>query len=220
MLKIIEHNPAGTATHTVICLHGLGASGGDLAPLARELNLPNVRFVFPEAPSIPVTLNQGYLMPAWYDIRSLDFSSDLRSDHDGVNSAGESIKRLIANEQASYGIKPENIFLMGFSQGGSIALELGLHYDKKLAGIIGLSTLPAKGTKTFDGLSIENKSTPLFLAHGQQDMVVPFQVGELVQNKLSQLGYDIAWKSYPMGHEILPQELSDLKQWFSGLLNL
>lgn len=217
MLKIIEDNPAGIATHTVICLHGLGASGNDLVPLARELSLPNVRFVFPEAPSIPVTLNQGYSMPAWYDIRSLDFSSDLRSDHDGVNNACESIKGLIANEQASYGIKPENIFLMGFSQGGSIALELGLHYDKKLAGIIGLSTLPAKGTKTFDSLSIENKSTPLFLAHGQQDMVVPFQVGELVQNKLSQLGYDAIWKSYSMGHEILPQELSDLKQWFSGL---
>lgn len=218
MLKIIEHNPANSPTHTVICLHGLGASGDDLAPLARELNLPNVRFVFPEAPSIPVTLNQGYLMPAWYDIRSLDFSSDLRSDHDGVNKACDSIKGLIANEQASYGIKPENIFLMGFSQGGSIALELGLHYDKRLAGIVGLSSLPAKGAKTFEGLSMENQSAPIFLAHGQQDMVVPYQVGELVRNKLNQLNYLIAWKSYSMGHEISPQELADLRQWFLQIL--
>ena len=212
-MKIIEHNPPSTPTHSIICLHGLGASGDDLAPLARELNLPKVRFIFPEAPSIPVTLNQGGLMPAWYDIRGLDFSSDLRSDHHGVNQSCDVVKTLIANEQASFGISPENIFLMGFSQGGSVALELGLHYGKQLAGIIGLSTLPAKGRQTFEGLTKESKTTPIFLAHGQQDSVVPYEVGELIRNKLASLDYNIAWHDYPMGHTILPQELSDLQSW-------
>jgi phospholipase/carboxylesterase len=213
-MSSIEHNPAEAITHTVICLHGLGASGSDLLPIAKQLNLPGVRFVFPSAKEISVTLNQGYRMPAWYDIKSMHFSSEFRSDHKGVDEACETVKALIADEQAAYGLGTEAIFLMGFSQGGSIALELGLHYTKKLAGIIGLSTLPAKGMKTFEGMSSENEATSIFLAHGSQDQVVPFSVGELLVKQLKER--PLTSHCYPMGHEICQQELLDIKQYLRG----
>lgn len=213
-MNLIERNPIGAVTHTVICMHGLGANGHDLAPLATSLQLPGVRFVFPSAPEIPVTLNQGYVMPAWYDIRGLDFSSELRADHAGVDAACDSIKSLMADEQSRFGLTPDKIFLMGFSQGGSIALELGLHYPKRIAGIIGLSTLPPKAKKTFENLSPENKSCPVFLAHGREDAVVPYHVGEFCQSHLEQQGYVVSWHSYSMGHEICKEELLQLRKWF------
>jgi len=213
-LKTIEYALGNAPTHTVICMHGLGASGDDLSPIGQALQLPNVRFVFPQAPTIPVTINHGHPMPAWYDVRSMDFASAVRSDHAGVDASCEAIKILIANEQAQYAIKPERIFLMGFSQGGSIALEVGLHASHRFAGIIGLSTLPAKGVKTFEHLSPESHTTPIFLAHGSRDQVVPLIVGEHIRDALKQKHYPIEWCSAPMEHTIWPEEMAALKSWF------
>lgn len=218
ILKTIEYALGNTPTHTVICMHGLGASANDLRPLAQALQLPNVRFVFPQAPDVPVTINNGYLMPAWYDVRSMDFASAVRSDHAGVDASCEAIKIVLANEQARYGIKPENIFLMGFSQGGSIALELGLHASHRFAGIIGLSTLPAKGVKTFEHLSPESHDAPIFLAHGSHDRVVPLVVGEHIRDALMKKHYQVEWCTAPMEHTIWPEEVTALKQWFMKLL--
>lgn len=214
-LQTVTYSSNHAPTHTVICMHGLGASADDLYPLAKTLQLPHVRFVFPQAPDLPVTINHGHLMPAWYDVRSMDFSSIVRSDHAGVDASCEAIKRLIANEQAHYGIKPECIFLMGFSQGGSIALELGLHAPHRFAGIIGLSTLPAKGLKTFEHLSAESLSTPIFLAHGSRDPVVPFIVGEHIRDVLLTNHYALEWNTAAMEHTIWPEEIDALRQWFS-----
>ncbi|MBP9727394.1 MAG: alpha/beta hydrolase fold domain-containing protein [Gammaproteobacteria bacterium] len=214
LLKTLEYTLGNSPTHTVICMHGLGAGADDLHPLAHTFQLPNVRFVFPQAPSIPITINNGYLMPAWYDITSMDFSSTTRSDHTGVDASCAAIKNLIANEQAQYGIKPEHIFLMGFSQGGSIALELGLHYPQRFAGIIGLSTLAAKGEKTFENVSAESQNTPVFLAHGTQDQVLPFSIGSHIQQTLKNKHYSVEWHTAAVGHTIWPEEMTALKQWF------
>jgi len=214
-LKTLECTLGNSPTHTVICMHGLGAGAEDLRPLAQSLQLPNTRFVFPQAPSIPVTINQGYSMPAWYDVRSMDFSSAIRSDHAGVDASCNAIKSLLANEQARYGIPPERVFLMGFSQGGSIALELGLHSPHRFAGIIGLSTLPAKGEKTFEHLSPESQATPIFLAHGTQDHVVPFVVAEHIHQALKKNHYAVEWYTAPMDHTIWPEEMTLLKQWMT-----
>ena len=213
-LKTIEYCLGNTPAYTVICMHGLGASANDLYSIAKALQLPSTRFVFPQAPNIPVTINNGHTMPGWYDVRSMDFASAVRSDHAGVDASCEAIKQLIANEQAQYGIPPERIFLMGFSQGGSIALELGLHSPNRFAGIIGLSTLPAKGAKTFEHLSPENQSTPIFLAHGSQDHVVPFIVGEHIRDTLLKRHYHVKWCTARMEHTIWPEEIAALKIWF------
>lgn len=204
--------------YTMICLHGLGSSGDNLRPIAQALNLPNIRFIFPQAPTLPVTLNQGRPMPAWYDIKSSDFSSAVRSDANGVDTACATIKALIANEQARYAIPPERVFLMGFSQGGSIALELGLHAEEKLAGIIGLSTLPAKAEKTFENLSPANRDTPIFLAHGSRDSVVPFSVGEHIQRQLQEKKYRLAWVSAAEEHTIWTEEITALRQWLLTII--
>lgn len=218
ILKTIEYVLGQTPTHTVICMHGLGASATDLHPLAQTLQLPNVRFVFPQAPMTPVTINNGYPMPAWYDVRSMDFSSAIRSDHAGVDTSCEAIKHLIANEQAKHGIKSDHVFLMGFSQGGSIALEVGLHDTQRFAGMIGLSTLPAKGVKTFEHLSPENKTTPIFLAHGSRDHVVPFVVGEHIRDALQKKHYEVEWHTDAVEHTIWPEEMAALKTWFQKQL--
>lgn len=217
-LKTIEYTLGNTPTHTVICMHGLGASADDLRPIAQALQLPHVRFVFPQAPTLPVTINHGHPMPAWYDVRSMDFASAVRSDHAGVDASCEAIKTLLANEQSRYGIKSEHIFLMGFSQGGSIALELGLHYPDRFAGLIGLSTLPAKGVKTFEHLTPESHSTPIFLAHGSQDHVVPLVVGEHIRDALIKKHYAVEWCTAPMDHTIWPEEVATLKLWFQKQL--
>lgn len=206
--------------YSIICMHGLGASGDDLKPLAQALALPNVRFIFPQAPTISVTINHSYPMPAWYDVKSMDFTSKVRSDHAGVDTACQTIKGWIANEQAQHGIPPERIFLMGFSQGGSIALELGLHADHAFAGIIGLSTLPAKGEKTFEDFSEASKKTPIFLAHGTQDHVVPFVVGQLMHDKLQQANYTVEWVTGAEDHTIWSEEIAALRKWLTTKIDI
>lgn len=212
-LSIIERNPNGPINYSVICLHGLGASGYDLAPLAQTFNLQGVRFVFPTAPAMPITMNQGVEMPAWYDIKNLNFNS--RAHQPDLVDSIESVHALIADEQSKQGIAPENIFVMGFSQGGAMALEVGLHYSQQLAGIVSLSAYAPRAEATFENLSSTNKGTPLFQAHGKQDSVVPLSAGEFAKDKLLALGYSLEWRAYDMAHEICIAEISDIKQWFS-----
>lgn len=218
-LKTIEYTLGNAPTYSVICMHGLGASNDDLHPVAQALALPNVRFIFPQAPNIPVGVNHGHLMPAWYDVKSMDFASAVRTDHAEVDASCEAIKHLIANEQANYGITSEHVFLMGFSQGGSIALEIGLHAKNKFAGLIGLSTIPAKGAKTFEHLSHESRETPLFLAHGSHDRVVPFVVGQHIRQILTEQKYQIEWCTAAQDHTIWQEEIAVLRQWFLRITN-
>lgn len=218
MLKTLVYQSSHTPTHSVICMHGLGASNEDLKPIAKALELPNLRFVLPQAPTRAVTINSGYPMPAWYDVKNIGFASTVYADYADVDAGCAAIKALIAQEQAQQGIAPENIFLMGFSQGGSIALEIGLHAKNTFAGIIGLSTLPAKDHETFHHLSTESRQSPIFLAHGTEDHVVPFAVGEYMRKTLKDNEYQLEFMSAPHGHSIWPEELAALKQWLVGAL--
>jgi phospholipase/carboxylesterase len=217
-MKLIEYSPKEKITHSVICLHGLGANGDDLYPLAQQLNLPGVRFVFPNAPHRPVTCNQGYVMPAWFDIQHFDVSRRYECDEVGIDASCQTVRELLANEQARYGISPQNIFLMGFSQGGSVVLEVGLHSQARFAGIIGLSTLPAKADKTFEGVSQASQQTPIFLAHGHHDDILPFNMAEQTHSRLKALDCAVTWKAYNMRHEICLQELQDLRAWIISFL--
>ncbi len=219
ILKTIEYELTGPPTYSVICMHGLGASNDDLKPIAQALALPNLRFVFPQAPTRPVTINQGYPMPAWYDVKNMSFASTIYADYADVDAGCNMIKRLIADEQAKHGIGPENIFLMGFSQGGSIALEIGLHAENEFAGIIGLSTLPAKDHHTFDYLSESSRKTPVFLAHGTQDHIVPFVVGEYIRKTLIENHYQVEWHSNDYDHTIWQDEITALRAWLLQLLS-
>lgn len=217
-LKTISYQLDNKPKYNVIFLHGLGANPDDLRPVAQALALAHVRFVLPYAPMHPITINQGYAMPAWYDIKSLGFLSSVYSDEKEVDQGCHLIKALIADEQAKYGIAASHTFLMGFSQGGSMALEIGLHSEDTFAGIIGLSTLPAKNHKTFENLSKANQNTPLFLAHGTKDSVIPFDVGHHTQTILKEKLYPVTWVTGEEEHTLWPQEITELRQWFSQII--
>ncbi len=215
-LDYLTIEPPVAATAAVIWMHGLGASGYDFytANLPAQLGLNDanhaVRFIFPHAPERPVTLNNGYVMRAWYDIREL--SREGREDLAGMIETQAAINALIA-EQITKGTPSEKIFLAGFSQGGAVALYCGLRYAHPLGGIIGLSTyLPfAKNLPT--EASAANQETPIFLAHGQYDQIVQLEWGEDSRNHLLNLRYQVDWHVYPMAHELYWDELVDLRGW-------
>ena len=219
LLPRIEIESAPHPTAAVIWLHGLGADGNDFAALVPELDLaacPAIRFVFPHAPSMPVSLNGGYVMPAWYDIFGADLVS--RQDTVGIQKSACAIAALIDQEVAR-GIAPERIVLAGFSQGCAMALHTGLRYPKRLAGIMALSGyLPLA-----DALSIEraqaNAHTPVFMAHGSMDPVVVPARGEASRDLLGRLGYTVQWHSYPMQHSVHPREVADIAIFLASVLN-
>ena len=209
----IEVCTGPSPTASVIWLHGLGADGNDFAPIVPELQLPatlNVRFLFPHAPVRPVTCNGGYEMRAWYDIFSLeDFAQE---DEAGLIESQKLIEGLIQSENQR-GISTRHIVLMGFSQGGGVALHTGLRHSQRLAGIGGLSTyLPLRDTANAI-YSQANRHTPIFMAHGRQDPVVRYEHGETSQQILNEWGYAIHWKSYNMEHNVCPEEISDISTW-------
>ncbi len=215
LLPRVEILPEG-ARHSVIWLHGLGADGHDFEPIVEQLSLAEpVRFIFPHAPSMPVTINNGMVMPAWYDIRNMRI--DQQQDEAGIHASAQAIIRLLEHEQAQ-GIESQNILLAGFSQGGAIALHTGLRYHKPLAGIMGLSTYLPLAEKLATERSEENRNTPIKLAHGSQDPVVPLQLAEMSQQALNQLGYDTELQVYPMEHSVCPEEVDQITKWFSALL--
>lgn len=214
-LSCVKIEPKSAATHTVIWLHGLGADGHDFAPIVPELGLPAdlaVRFLFPHAPIMPVTINQGYEMRAWYDIFGQSIAAKI--DIDGIAKSVASIHQLIDIERKA-GIPSHHILLAGFSQGALISLAAGLSYPHTLGGIIALSGyLPSNCMK----LANEQQNTPIFLAHGTQDSVVPYVLGEATRDLLQQISHSLEWHAYPMAHSVCAEEILDIGKWMKAAL--
>ncbi|RLL53050.1 carboxylesterase [Mariprofundus sp. EBB-1] len=203
---------------SVIWLHGLGADGHDFEPIVPQLNLPKelaVRFIFPHAPSMPVSLNGGYIMPAWYDIEQSDLG--IEHDRDGIMQSAQSIQMLIEQEQMQ-GAPTHRIILAGFSQGAAMALHVGLRQSTPLAGIAALSGYLLLPTET-DTWHSNSKETSIFMAHGVHDPVVAYALGERSYRKLKDQDYDVQWHSYPMQHNVCPEEINHIGKWITGLLS-
>ena len=216
LLPCVEIGSADS-THSIIWLHGLGADGHDFGPIVNELTLnKNIRFVFPHAPSMPVTVNNGMTMPAWYDIKAAQID-DLQ-DEAGIKKSQQSIIELIERE-IERGVKSENIILAGFSQGGAIALHTALRYDKPLAGIMGLSTYLPLADTVENEMSDANKQTPIMLAHGKHDPIIPFGLAEKTNIRLNQLGYTSELHSYVMEHSVCPEEIDMISDWINERFN-
>ncbi len=216
-LKTLEINIAD-ARYSVIWLHGLGADGHDFEPIVAELNFKNkdkTRFVFPHAPSIPITVNNGMVMPAWYDIVAPQI--DAEQDEKGIRHSAMQINQLIEAE-IERGIDSKNILLAGFSQGGAIALHTGLRFSKPLAGIIALSTYLPLDTFVPAEAATTNKDIAIFYAHGTQDPVIPILLAETSKEFLTRQGYNIDWHRYPMEHSVIPQEIDDISHWLDRIL--
>ena len=217
-LPYIETNPVSEIKATVIWLHGLGDSGHGFAPIVPELRLPDalgVRFVFPHAPERPVTINGGMRMRAWYDIKSMDF--DKRADLSGVRESAQQVEQLIEAE-INNGVAPEKIILAGFSQGGVIALHLGPRFSKSLGGIMGLSTYMCQPELLAGEAHPANKQTPVFMAHGEMDDVVPIAMGKAAYDTLTANQYNVSWQSYRMKHNLNMDEINAISQWLQTRL--
>ncbi len=218
MLPCIEIETAPNPSAAVIWLHGLGADGNDFVPIILELqltNCPGIRFVFPSAPSMPVTVNGGYVMPAWYDIIGRNLMD--REDADGILRSASAITELIKREY-SKGIAYDNIVLAGFSQGCAMALHIGLRFPHKLAGIIALSGyLPLAMTLHLEKHSANTK-TPIFMAHGEFDQVVIPERAQASCAVLEKLGYEVDWNEYPMEHSVNREELMDISRFLQRVL--
>jgi len=200
--------------YSIIWLHGLGADGQDFVPIVDELNLPvAVRYIFPHAPQRPVTINGGFVMRAWYDIAEQDIGA--QQDAAGIRASQASVEDLIAQEVAR-GIAPHNIFLVGFSQGGAIALHTALRQPERLGGVLALSTyLPLTETVTQEA-SASARHTPIFMAHGRSDPVVPYALGVASRDALLAWGYAVDWHDYAMQHSVCEKELRDIEAWLAG----
>ena len=212
LLPCVEIEPPREARAAVIWLHGLGADGHDFEPIVPELGLGDldIRFVFPHAPSIPVTLNGGFVMPAWYDIEEMDLRR--RHDEQGIRCSSAAVEALIARERER-GIPASRLLLAGFSQGGAIALFTALRHEETLAGVIALSTYLVCEESLPTERTAANQRTPVFQAHGTLDPMVPCDRGRAARDRLQALGYDIVWHEYPMQHQVCLEEIHDLGQW-------
>ena len=217
-LPFVEVNPENKIKATVIWLHGLGDSGNGFAPIVPDLKLPDelgIRFVFPHAPTRPVTINNGMSMRAWYDITSLDFNN--RADSQGVKESSDLVAALIEQEIAR-GIPANKIVLAGFSQGGVIALNLGTRFEKSLGGIMSMSSYMSEPEKLTVEAHSANKNTPIFVAHGTHDEVVPIFMGNTAFKVLESNGYQATWHEYAMQHNVCMQQLNDISSWLQHKL--
>jgi phospholipase/carboxylesterase len=217
-LQTIEIESAPNPTAAVIWLHGLGADGNDFVPIVRELDLSgsqSIRFIFPTAPTMPVTINGGYMMRAWYDI----FTPDLvrREDEPGLRASQALVEVLIAKEEAR-GIPAERIVLAGFSQGCAMTLQTGLRHPEKLAGLMCLSGYLPLAAMIEAERHAANHATPIFMAHGRQDPVVVIPRAEQSRDMLKALGHDIEWHEYQMQHSVCQEEVDDIGQWLARVL--
>jgi len=221
LLETIELETAPNPTAAVIWMHGLGADGNDFVPIVNEIDLsgaPGIRFIFPHAPTRPVTINNGYVMRAWYDISFGDLEGNTRkADEKGVRESQAQIGQLIARENGR-GIDASKIVLAGFSQGGAIALHTGLRYPETLAGVMALSTYLPLAESFAKEASPANAKTPVFMAHGTQDPVVPYAMGRGSRDLLQQAGYALEWQEYPMQHSVCLEEVADIGRWLTGVL--
>ena len=220
-LEAIELETAPNPNATVIWMHGLGADGNDFVPVVRELGLPvspGIRFIFPHAPMQPVSINNGYVMRAWYDVKWGDLDpGSKQADAAGVRASQAAIDALIERE-IGRGIDATRIVLAGFSQGGAIALQTGVRQSHKLAGIMALSTyLPMPETVPAEGTAI-NRDTPIFMAHGVQDPVVPYEKADDSRAALDSMGYKVEWREYGMPHSVCMEEIADIGDWLKRVL--
>jgi phospholipase/carboxylesterase len=211
-------NPSTAATATVIWLHGLGADGFDFVPIVNELRLPPTlaaRFIFPHATPRPVTINNGFVMRAWYDITG--FGPERAEDDVGIRESDGVVRKYI-EQQIAQGIAASKVVVAGFSQGGAIALHTGLRYPERLAGIMALSTyLPLRTTVANEASSM-NRDIPILMCHGSHDGVVPPTLGAASRSTLEHLGYAVAWHSYPMAHQVCMEEVIDISKWLQARL--
>ncbi|MFV1972930.1 MAG: alpha/beta hydrolase [Thiohalobacterales bacterium] len=216
----IEINPDAAPRACIIWLHGLGADGNDFAPLIPQLGIVDVlgvRVVLPHAPRRPVTINNGMVMRAWYDITGTDFRA--RQDDAGIRASETLLRGLIARE-IERGIPADRIVLAGFSQGGAIVLHTGLRYPQKLGGILMLSAYLPLATSLAAERSAENFNIPIMQAHGQQDPVVPIEWALQTRDHLQAQDYTVDWKNYPMQHAVCPQEVADIREWLLRVLRI
>jgi len=216
LLPAIELETRPNPDSTVIWLHGLGADGNDFAPIVPALKLPGdmgIRFIFPHAPSIPVTVNGGLVMPAWYDISEMDI--DRKIDIAGLMESADAIAAFIDRE-IERGIDSKRIIIAGFSQGGAVAYQVVLSHALPLAGLLAMSTYFATGDSI--KLSDANKNIPIKIHHGQYDPVVPESLGKKATTLLIKLGYSVSYQSYPMEHAVCPEQIDDISDWLQTTL--
>lgn len=218
-LTTIEISPQTTHQHSIIWLHGLGADGHDFEGIVPELKLNQqaaTHFVFPNAPVIPVTINGGMRMRAWYDI--LEASLNRKVDIAGIYQSAAQVNQLIDREIAN-GIAPENIVLAGFSQGGVIALHTGLRYPKRLGGIIALSTYLPTLTQLDTEAAPANKAIPIFMAHGNLDPIVPLEAAKIAHTGLIERQYNVEWQEYTMQHSVCAKEIQHIAAFINPIFN-
>ena len=218
VLEAHSGNPEDSPVATILIMHGLGADGRDFVPIAQQLDLSSVgpvRYLFPNAPTIPVTINGGYVMPAWYDILAADLVK--REDEAGLRQSRLQIEEIIGSEKAR-GIPASRIVVAGFSQGCAMALMVGLRHAEKLAGIVGMSGyLPLASTTRAEHTAASLK-TPIFLAHGTRDGVVALPRATASRDALAAIGYAVEWHEYAMEHSVCPQEVLDLEAFLKKVL--
>ena len=218
LLPHVEVETLSNPDASIIWLHGLGANGHDFEPIIAQLDLPKnaaIRFIFPHAPSLPVTINNGMVMPAWYDILEMTIERNL--DQVQLNKSVNAIVNFI-NHEIARGIKSERIIIAGFSQGGAVAFEAALAFPQQLAGLLALSTYFA--TKDTIVYHPTNQLLPIAIHHGEFDPIVPFRLATDSSEILIKKGYPVALKSYPMEHSVCRQQIADIRQWFIDVLKI
>ena len=216
ILPAIEYETRENPDYSVIWLHGLGADGNDFAPIVPELSIPadkGVRFIFPHAPQIPVTVNGGMVMPAWYDI--LEMKIDRKVDIEGLLGSVEAILALV-NRELERGIKSRSIILAGFSQGGAVVYHAALSYAKPLGGILAMSTYFATSGQI--SYHDANHDITIEIQHGLHDPVVPEELGREAKASLEKQGYQPTYRTYPMEHNVCPQQIKDISEWLGQVL--
>lgn len=215
MLETVEQQTRARPAWTILWLHGLGADGHDFAPIVPELvrpDWPAIRFVFPHARVRPVTINGGVPMRAWYDINNL--SIDQRADETGLRESIAEVDALISRER-DRGVPPSRLLLVGFSQGGAVALASGLRREAGIAGIACLSGYLPLGDKTRAEITPAGIATPVFMGHGRQDPVVAPVLGTRSRTALQELGVKVEYHAYPMAHSVCNEEIRDLGDWLT-----
>jgi len=217
-MEIIETSPK--VDRVVIWLHGLGADGHDFVPIVPELDLPkqaNIRFIFPHAPTRPVTINGGYEMRAWYDILSINLDDDISSKQEDVLASVQMINKII-EQQLELGIDPSKILLAGFSQGGVIALYAALLFPKILAGVMALSTYMPFSDDLLSDVDEEHKQLAIFSAHGTDDAVVPHSSSVRYRQALKDKDFEVTVRDYPIQHSVCADEIQDISRWLASQL--
>lgn len=218
LLECVEIEPKRPAGACVVWLHGLGADGNDFVPIVPHLGIDEklgLRFVFPHAPRIPVSLNMGMVMPAWYDIAGPDLRH--RQDEAGIRRSAAQVRALVERE-IERGIPARRIFLAGFSQGGAMAVHAALRFPQPLAGALALSTYLVLREALEAEIASANRGLPVFQAHGSADPMVPIERGEALRDQLVAIGCDVEWHEYPMMHEVCLEEIEAAGAWMSARL--